>query len=178
MPQLEFRFEISDYVHAQMLHGRRTPVLKCVQFFSRWIAPMMGVLMVVFAISRVVIHGLSESRTELPVSVFIILGVGTTLIIYWPLVRLNWRLCYEKTRSNDGERAFEFSDEAIRTQTRNARSEVEWSAIRSFLEVKNIFLLYFAPAMFFPIPKRACTAERIDDLRELFQQRITQEESN
>ncbi len=175
MPQLQFRFELSDYVNAQRLHGRRTPVLKCVQFFSRWIAPIMGVLMVVFAISRVVIHGLSESRTELPVSVFIILGVGIALIIYWPLVHLNWRLCYEETRSNDGEWSLEFSDDLIRTHTNNSKSEVRWSAIRSFAEDKNMFLLYLAPAKFFPLPKRACTPEEINDLRELFQRRVRPE---
>ncbi len=172
MPQIQFRFEFNDYVHAQMLHGRRTPFLKVAQFLSRRIAPPVGILMVVFAFSRIVIHGLSAVGAELPVSLFITLGVGTSLTIYRPLVRLNWSLCYERTRSNNGEGTFEFSDETIRTQTSNAKSEIEWSAIRSFLEDKKTFLLYSAPAMFFPIPKRACTDEQVSELRSLFQRRI------
>ena len=177
MPQLHFRFEFSDYVHAQMLHGRRTPMLRVVQSFSRWIARALGAVLVVFSISRVVIHGMSDSRAALPMSVFIILGVGTVLIIYWPLVRLNWMLCYEKTRSNNGERTLEFSDHGIRTQTSVSRGEIEWSGIRSFAEDQNSFLLYLASAIFLPIPKRSCTADQIDELRTLFQQRVPQKHS-
>ncbi|HEY3707253.1 MAG TPA: YcxB family protein [Terracidiphilus sp.] len=100
--------------------------------------------------------------------------IGSLFLLSFPIpVRLHWRYCYRRTRSNDGEWNLDFSDDLIRTRTTNSRGEIEWSAIQSFAENKNMFLLYLAPAKFFPIPKRACTPEEINELRALFQRQVT-----
>lgn len=158
MAQVQFRFDFSDYVHARKLHRRGWEGLDL-------LLPICGAITLAagFAILR------SHSFDGAGLLEF----VFSAILITFPLLaRLSWRYSYRRTRSEDCERKFEFTEDLIRTQTANSRGEIEWSAIRSFAEDKNMFLLYLAPAKFFPIPKRACTAGQIDELRALFQQNI------
>jgi YcxB-like protein len=156
--QLQFRFELSDYVHAQRLHRQTSQVL------FDFLLPACGAI--------IFVAGMAMHRTGSYTGAAIEFIGGLFLLSFPILVRLNWRYCYRRTRPNDAEWNFEFSDDLIRTRTTNSRGEIEWSAIRSFAEDKNMFLLYLAPAKFFPIPKRACTPEEINELRELFQRRV------
>ncbi|UWZ83506.1 YcxB family protein [Occallatibacter riparius] len=158
MPQLQFHFELSDYVQAQRLHRQTSRAL------FDFLLPACGAIF--FAV------GMAMRRTGSYTTAGIEFTASLLFLSFPVLVRLNWRYCYRRTRSNDGEWNLEISDDLIRTHTNNSKSEVHWSAIRSFAEDQNMFLLYLAPAKFLPIPKRACTAAQIDELRVLFTQRV------
>jgi hypothetical protein len=72
----------------------------------------------------------------------------------------------------DGSRVIDFDQNSIRANEANVKSEVEWAAIQSIKEDKNIMMLYLAPAKFVMIPKRARFEEQYSELQELFRQNI------
>ena len=155
MTDIQFKFTFDDYVRAQRLHGNRNLI----------VVSLVGII---FLLASGALFRLGNGGSGSAMA-----GAGVILVFYPWLIRLNWKYCYKRTRSNDGECTFTFTDEHIHTRSSNARSDVEWSAVRRVAEDKHIFLLYLAPAKFFPIPKRACTPEQIEELRQLFANRVS-----
>ena len=94
------------------------------------------------------------------------------MLCYPLFMRLRWKRCYVRTRSEEGECTVDFDDAMIRTAAANTRSEIQWQAVRSFSESQKVFLLYLAPAKFIVIPKRICAEKLADELRLLFKQEI------
>ena len=161
MSQVQFHLDYSHYARAQKLHRRRWQGLDL-------LLPICGAIVIAAAVDIRRDHFYGVGAIE-----FLL---GAYLLAFPLIVRLNWRYCYRRTQSGDNERTFEFNDDGIRTRTVHSFGEIEWAAIRSFAEDKTMFLLYLAPSKFIPIPKLACTADQIDELRALFQRHIRQEE--
>jgi hypothetical protein len=162
---LQFNLSFQDYVEAQRLHAKRGWWPRLVLALGYTLVPIIGVLLIGLAFLLF--------RDDVSLSLAVLeLGLGLFLVSYPLYLRLRWKRCYVRTRSESEDCTIDFDKERIKTQAANMRSEVEWSAIRSFSEGKNAFLLYFAPAKFFVVPKRVCTAQQVEELRSLFKAEI------
>ncbi|HKF49160.1 MAG TPA: YcxB family protein [Terracidiphilus sp.] len=165
MISIQFEFTVQDYLNAQKLHLKQSLIQWLAYWgFIRVAAPILGAIGVVF--------GCMMLRGGFDPWISATWGASLVLLFLPLLYRWNLKRCYRKTRFNDGQCSFAFDENLIRTQTSNSRGEVEWPAIRFFSEDNNLFLLYVAQAKFFPIPKRACNEEQVNELRALFQARI------
>lgn len=158
---LQFTLTFQDYVEAQRLHAKRGwwPRLNLILGYT--LIPVIGVLCILIALFAI---RLADS----PALFVFELGVGLFLLCYPLYLRLRWKRCYLRTRTEPAECSVEFGDSIIRTHTTTMRSEVEWSAVRSIAENKNLFLVYLAPAKFIPVPKRVCSPQQIEELQSLF----------
>jgi hypothetical protein len=162
---LQFTLTFDDYVEAQWLHAKRGWWPRLTLGLCYTLIPAIGILVIVlgFLLAR---DGVSWSLAVLE------FGLGMFLVCYPLYVRVRWKRCYVRTRSESGECSIDFDTELIKTQSDSMRSEIGWSAIRSFSEGKTLFLLYAAPAKFFVVPKRVCTTQEVEELRSLFKAEI------
>ena len=163
---LEFTLTFEEYFAAMRLHSRRSFWRRLNWICGGFIAPVVGVL--------VIAVGLLIIGPGVPwIAVGIVLAYGLFLVAY-PVYR-RWRLrsCYSRTRIGTGHTAVDFGEMNIRTQAPGAKSEIDWAAVNSFAEDKNVFLVYVAPAKFIAIPKRACSEIQIDEIQHLFGEKIT-----
>ena len=163
--RLQFTLSFEDYVEAQRLHAKRGwwPRLNLVLAYT--LVPVMGILWILgtFFLVR-----LADS----PAFFLFEIGVGFFFACFPLYLRMRWKRCYRRTRTEPADCTVEFDDSMIRTQAANMRSEIQWAAVRSLSENKKVFLLYIAPAKFIAIPKRICTEQTIDELRSLFKRDI------
>lgn len=72
----------------------------------------------------------------------------------------------------DGTRVLSFDEQLIKAEECHIKSEFEWPAIRFMREDKNVLMPYLAPSKFITVPKRACSLEEFEALRQLCQTRI------
>ena len=158
---IQFQFTFSDFVHAQKLHRRPERDLDVV-------VPMCGAIVLAAGMAI-----LRMGSTNFRIGTFIMFAGGMLLLLYPLLVRVSWRYGYRRVASRGQAWTLEFTENLIGSQTTYAKSELEWSAVGSFKEDEDIFLLYLVTAGFFMVPKRACTSEQIEELRTLFQQRVS-----
>jgi hypothetical protein len=163
--QIQFTTNFRDYVAAQTLHAKRSGFPYLAHCLSHCFYPVFGVLILLFEFTP---HHLAGSPQPKVYSVI----CGITLLCIPVYLRLMWKRCYSRSRTGSGECILDFSEEMIRAKGEHSKSEIEWSAIRSFSEDERAFLLYLAPARFLPIPKRFCTEVQIEELRSLFQRQI------
>jgi hypothetical protein len=166
---LEFTPTFEDYFDSLRLHVKRSLWLRMNWFGVRVIAPVWGVLSIL---------GAFWMLTWGPpgVSVGIVMVCGICLAGYPFYWRFKLKRCYVRTRTGDGSRAYDFGETQIRAQEPGAKSEIEWSAVRSIAEDKKVFLLYLAPAKYILIPKRLCAEEVADELQKLFAEKIRSSE--
>jgi hypothetical protein len=163
--QLQFNFTFEDYMNGQLLAATRSWWPRLNLFFAKWVIPAIGILNIILAfmiagngISWVVFGGM--------------LCLGTYLTLYRFSYRLRLKRCYARTLIGSGLRKFDFTDEMITLEESNAKSEVQWAAVRSYLENKSIFLVFLAPAKMIMVPKRICTESQLSELRELCRRNI------
>ena len=164
MAPIEFDLTFADYVHAQRLHAKQSGWRRFSLVLFCNVFPLLGTLGI--------LAGILMLRDRVSSDDFVVLGLSLLLLSYPLLVRLNWKYCFKRTRSNRGRCMFDFGDDLFRTASSVSRSEVQWCAIQSVAEDENSFLLYTARAMFFPIPKRACSPSQIEELRQLLQSKV------
>ncbi len=66
-----------------------------------------------------------------------------------------------------------FTDEGILLKTKSIDSKLEWSVYNTFLETKNIFMLYYGRELFSLIPKRSfLNANEIEEFKKLARSKI------
>ncbi len=162
---LTFTVTFNDFLAAQRLHAKRSLWLRINQIAGRIVAPIWGVLILILAY---MIHGPGVSIVPL-----LIMALCAGLLILYPFyMRFKLKRCYTRTRLGDGTRTIEFNQQSIRSQETNVKSDIEWAAIQSISEDKNVLMLYLAAAKFMLIPKRVCSEGQLDELRSLFQNHI------
>jgi hypothetical protein len=163
--RLQFTLTLDDYVAAQRLHAKRGWWPRLILVLAYTLVPFLGVLWLLFTASFIRI-------ADSPALFVFELGVGLFLVSFPLYLRLRWKRCYRRTRTEPGDCTIEFDRSMIRIQQSKMRSEVEWPAVRSLSENKKVFLLYLAAAKFVVIPKRICSEQQIEELHSLFQQEI------
>jgi hypothetical protein len=135
---------------------------------ARYFYPFLGICALIFEFTP---HHSVGSQQSKVLSVF----CGLVLCLIPVYIRVMTRRAFYRSRIGSGDCTIDFNPELIRTSGPNSKSEIKWSAIQSFNEDGNAFLLYLAPSRFLIIPKRACSAKQIDELRSLLVEKIKPE---
>jgi len=163
--QVRFRLTFNDYLKAQQLHGKRSwgPHLWFV--LGRTLIPAAGIV-------YLLVFVLALWRTTPIGWLLVAIPCGVYFALYPLMIRIRLKRCYRRTRSGDGENSAEFGEESIRINAENTSSELNWKAIESYREDKNVFLLYLAPAKFIALPKRALTPQQIVELRSMLTRQV------
>lgn len=162
---LEFKLTFEDYLDVSRLHAKSSLWWRINWIGGQFIAPVLGVIFIAF--------GLWTLTWGMTSFFFWILMACGLFLAAKPLYRRFWfKRCFRRTQAGSGDCSIDFDETLIRIREQGARGEVEWSALRSFAENEKLFLLYLAPARFIQIPKRVCTADQADELRNLFRERI------
>jgi YcxB-like protein len=158
--QIRFKLTFDDYLKAQQLHSKRSFGPHLWYVLSRTLVPVVGVLYVLFC-------AIVPWRTTSIGWLIVVLVCGTYFTFYPLFMRLRLNRIYRRTRTDDGENSAEIGPEAIHIEARNTNSNLNWGAVQSYRENKNIFLLYLAPGKFIVLPKRVFSPEQITEMQSL-----------
>jgi len=164
--QADFTLSFDDYLAAQRLHNTRSWGPRTWQVLSRTLVPALGVVFIALGLLMI---GPKVSWF----AVCYVIGAGIFSLFYPLYMRFRYKRLYRRSLTNGGNCAVKFDFDGIQTAGSNSKSEIGWKAITHFRENNQIFLLYLAPARFLSLPKRACTAAQIEDVRALFAQCIS-----
>jgi hypothetical protein len=130
-----------------------------------YIYPIIGLFFLVVGLP---IFGDKASNHSIPTMV--ICGI---ILVFLPIyMRIHLKNCYKRTRSDNGECKLIINEEYIEVEGQYTKGEMDWKAVKTFLENKKIFMLYLAPAKFIVIPKRVCTEAQIGELRMLLLRQV------
>ena len=118
---------------------------------------------------------------------FILVAVGTVSIVHrdwtglfvfiWGLfllfqLRLSMKNSFKKNFAGQSETTMSASDSGLDFINSKLDSSLKWSAYVAYAESANLFLLYTQANIFNLIPKRALTADGVDDFRALLQRHV------
>jgi hypothetical protein len=106
--------------------------------------------------------------TSLPGIVFSVVA----LVFIWAGPSLSGRRQFRNTPSAHDPMTIEASDAGLEIHSVHADSKVAWSTYMGWGESKSVFVILPQPRIYVPIPKRAFTAEQLDEFRELLRQNI------
>ncbi|MGA2570481.1 MAG: YcxB family protein [Terracidiphilus sp.] len=134
-------------------------------FVGRFVLPVIGVLLLLLGL---LIRGKGVPWAFPAFNI----GLGVFLVFYPLYYRLRLRRCYLRTRTGNGEISVEIGEDGILIDAENARSELNWNAVRFCRKDKNVIMLYLAPAKFITLPKRALNPKQVIELRELLTRKV------
>ena len=163
---LQFVFTFEDYLNANRLYAKSSLWMRLNYFLARIGLPIFGILFIAATFWA------AKFIDSWPLLVFEF-AIGLFLTFYPFYFRFKLKRCYDRTRMGSGERTFDFDDTIILLEEANAKSEVNWAAIKSFSEDKNSFLIYLAPAKMIMVPKRICPEPQLTELRDMCRRKIT-----
>jgi hypothetical protein len=163
--QIKYSLTLRDYRDAQLLHAKRSAMHYLAHCAAHYLYPLVGIAILAFEFTPHHFVGLPRPNLT---------GTLCGLLLVCVPVYLRWmtKRCFKRTRSGTDACTIDLEQERVQTKGSHTRSEVEWSAFQSSSEDAKIFLLYLAPAKFVVIPKRACTADQVLELRSLLQNNV------
>jgi hypothetical protein len=148
MPK-EYTFALTEKEHgsAQRLHIRPRTIFKYLFF-------IITLLWLVACIS-------SFNRNGFYDTIFLILlGVGIYFFVaYFIGLPLRSRRNFRKHKMLQQEQTFTFHDEGVDAKSSNGTGTINWSDFFKWKDGKDMILLYPAPNLFYPIPKRIFETE-------------------
>lgn len=164
--RLQYRLTDSDFLDAQSLHAKRGIVPVALRLVIYFLSPAAGLFLCfgAFAASK------ADHFAHFD-------WIGFALGAFWIALPLlyRWLLVFQfrRTRTGQGESVLTFEADQIHCADQYTKSEIEWKAIRRFSENKKVILLYLAAGKFLVIPKRVCSPGQVEELRQLFQAKIS-----
>jgi hypothetical protein len=166
--RLEFTLTFDDYLNAVRLNATRNWWTRFCLVFQEFVALILGILIGLYAVIRAV-HG------EMGIPFIVMIGAAIYLVA-WLNPRTRLKQIYRQSSAANGE-ALEFNEIEIRLQGSNWQAEYRWAAVSSFSEGDRILLLDLAPCRSIVIPKRVCTSDQLERLRDLFATKIAPKRS-
>ncbi len=163
--QVTYSTTFRDFANAQALHAKRSEASYIANCLGRYIYPIFGLAVMLFEFTPHHVNGSPPSKLVSALC-------GSALILIPVFLHLNLKRCYNRSGAGSGACTIDFDDDGIRAVGAHSKSELEWSAIQSHSEDKNVFLLYLAPARFLPVPKRFCTVDQVNELRLLLENKM------
>lgn len=163
---LRFKLTFEDYLSAIQLHAKRGLWPRMVSFLVNWLYPLLGILFFGIAFQEWREH--ASTGSVVGVVILGVLLVGCRFYMRW-----NYRRCYRRTRTGNGDISLFIGEDSLLTDiTDYGKSEYSWNAVKSWRENTKVLLVYLAPAVFIPIPKRAISEPQLQDLRALLARKI------
>jgi hypothetical protein len=112
-----------------------------------------------------------SSATLVSVAPGLVLSAGF-LILIWAGPSLSGRRQFRNTPSAHDPMTIGASDAGLEIHSVHADSKVAWSTYVAWGESKAVFVILPQPRIYVPIPKRAFTAEQLDEFREMLRRNI------
>ncbi len=75
-------------------------------------------------------------------------------------------------------RDMEFAEERILVQTSHGKSEMNWERFSRFAETDKLFVLFAPPRFLITLPKRAFSANQVEQLREILSRKLPNQGPN
>ena len=94
------------------------------------------------------------------------------LILVWVTPFSSARRQFRNTPSAQNPITIEATDSGLHFRSPYTDSRVTWSAYVGWQEWKTVFVVLPQPRIYCPIPKRAFTADQLDEFREMLRQNI------
>lgn len=176
---LEYTLTFEEYLQTLRLHARQRWRWRLNWIVAETVLPIFGVLIVGYALWHLLHDGrwILAQHSWIPWILLLIAGSAGTFLALYPLyMRRRIKRHYKLAASSFSDCTLEVDEAQIRAQRKNAKSEIEWGAINSYLENDKFFMLYLSPIQFFAIPKRVCTNDEINNLRSMFDAKIASAE--
>jgi hypothetical protein len=164
--QVTYKLTAAEFVAAQRLHLGRGPLGFLSIAFSHFVAPVLGLLLIlIIPFWRDGITG--STITQLIPALFIL------LLPVW--LSLYWRHRFRASRVSNSPCVIDFEDDRISTETPGfSKGVVEWAAIKNYREGEKVLLIYVSRTSFFVVPRRACDNEDFSSLEAVLDRKLAQ----
>jgi len=163
--QISYTLTERDLREALTVHRDRTA-------FRKWlfrVFPLVSFLFCAFGVMQSVMHpGEEKLATYVPV-----LGVGIIWAIgLWGGPRYTANKQFEGNKVMQLPLTLGWDDAGLHSTCEVSSGDTAWNALFDWREGESVFLLYYSPASFFVVPKRALTSEGLAEFRERLKLKI------
>ena len=163
--QIEYELTQKDFTESYTVHRNRKGLTKWARRLFTWIVALFAIFILFgFAVKP----SLEMARGLLPFFGLIVLWLGILWALPWWLMRRQ----FLSQPGAHGPRTAALDDSGTHWRWNGGSSDVEWRNYIRSLEGKHQILFYTSPACFNILPKRALTAEQLNELRGLLKERI------
>lgn len=164
--QVTYKLTAAEFVAAQKLHMGRSPLGFLSIAFSYFVAPILGLLLILCV---------PFWRDGITFSSIIGL-IPPLLISLMPLwLSLHWRYRFRASRVSDVPCVIDFEEDRIDSEMPGlSKSKIEWIAIKKYREGAKILLIYVSRTSFFAIPRHACENGDFSGLKALLDRKLAQ----
>ena len=102
-----------------------------------------------------------------------VLGLGILwLVLIWIGPRLQAWMQFRRMPSAQDPMTMTVADSGMHIQSPHYNSQVNWSTYIGWAEEESVFVILPQPRIYVPIPKRAFTAEQVNEFREILQRNV------
>jgi len=151
--RIAFNLNAEDLIEAQRNHGGwRTKAI-----------PAVGLLLILAGVSAIALNPKQNAGGIVPILIGLYLIFG---------LRLGIRRSFKQDARLQQPFEAVISRDGIDVSSPTGCSKFAWSAFTRFIETKNLFLVYQAPAVFNAFPKRAFAPGDEESFRSLLSERL------
>lgn len=135
--------------------------------------PSWGMYLFVLLLALLFLVGIYLINHGLSVAGWIWLVLSAVLgIAVYEVPRNQVRRSLRSNPSAEGEVTYVLDDKGTVATFATGESRLDWRAYIKYKETGTMFLLFFSPSRYASIPKRAMSAEQIEELRGLLKARV------
>jgi len=163
--EITFQLTADDYRHGKIAWRNSSA-------FRRWGYRLyVSVMAVGLAFMSLIL--VFQQDPELRRTIWLVLGGGAfVLLVVFLSPWLTSRWEFRRMPSAQIPVTVAVTDSGLRTQSQFGDSQVAWSAYMGWGEEKSVFIILPHPRIYVPIPKRAFTAEQVNEFREILKKNI------
>jgi len=163
--KISYELRQQDFVDAFAAHRKSKPI-------TRWTRPIVitfAGLVILLLLVNVLVQRTYESLTS-AMPAFIVFVLWFSML--WAFPRWAARKQFRGQPGAQGLRTLELDQSGTHSQWNGGAMDIEWKNYVRFAEDQNVFLLYSSPVAFNIVPKRVLTADELNGIREMLQQKI------
>ncbi len=154
---------LDDYLHAQYLHMQPSRLVATVLYILVGLL-VLGILAGLVPV--IAAGGFVQSMTfVLPLLVIVLFIV----LYYYVLFPRRVQRIYEQQKEMTAAFEHEITPEGLASSNKYGYANRPWGNFRKWRENKDLLLLYLSDIQFILLPKRFCTPEQIEAIRERLQ---------
>lgn len=163
--EISYQLTIDDYRQGFKAMRRRTT-------FSRWSSRFTYSCFFLVLAAAIFLSLLGPDKSFSNLFPLWALVAFLTCVIWYSPYRIA-RKMIKGSPSASLPHTMEISESGIYSRSAIGESRFTWDLIVGWVEVDRVFALFPSPVSFFPIPKRAMSADQQTDLRGLLQARVS-----
>jgi len=164
--RITYKLSAAEFVSAQNLHFCRGPFGLISAGFSYFVAPMVGLLLIlIIPFWRDGVRSSTISQLLVP------LFIG--LLPLW--LYLYWRYRFKASRVSNSPCVIDFEEDRIGSEMPGfSKGVIEWAAIKKYREGAKVLLIYVSRTSFIVIPRTACEKRGYSELKALLDRKLAE----